>query len=184
VARVFSVRPDRLVTAIDNCGVATFAFPLVAVARAYAILADPGAVTDARVGMAETLTRIRDAMLGAPEMVGGTHERLDTELMRALPGALVVKGGAEGLRGIAILRGARGRPAPAAGMAISIDDGDPTGRASAVAAVEALRQVGVLDDQALRRVERFRRPVTRDPQGRAAAETVARFELAPVAELA
>jgi L-asparaginase II len=184
IARVFAVRPDRLVTAIDNCGVATFAFPLVDVARAYALLAEPGAATDARVGMAETLTRVRDAMLGAPEMIGGTRERLDTELMRAAPGTLVAKGGAEGLRGISILRGARGRPTPAAGLAISIDDGDSAGRAGWVAAVEALRQVGVLDDQALRRLERFRRPVTRDPQGRAAAETVARFELAPVAELA
>jgi L-asparaginase II len=172
------------VTAIDNCGPATFAFPLVEVARAYALLADPGAATDARIGMAESLTRIRDAMLGAPEMVGGTRERLDTELMRALPGALIAKGGAEGLRGIALLRGTRGRPTPAAGMAVSIDDGDPNGRASTVVAVEALRQVGVLDDQSLRRLEAFRRPVVRDPMGRPAAETVARFELAPVAELA
>ena len=184
VARVFGVRPDRLVMADDNCGVATFAFPLVDVARAYALLADPGAATDARVGMAETLTRVRDAMVGSPEMVGGTRERLDTELMRALPGALVAKGGAEGLRGISILRGVRGRPTPAAGMAISIDDGDPSGRASAVVTIEALRQVGALDDAALRRLEAFRRPVVRDPMGRAAAETVARFELAPVAELA
>jgi L-asparaginase II len=184
VARVFGVRPDRLVTAVDDCGVATFAFPLVELARAFALLAEPGAATDARVGMAEALTRVRDAMLAAPEMVGGTRERLDTELMRAVPGALVVKGGAEGLRGVAILRGTRGRPTPAAGMAISIEDGDSAGRAGWVVAVEALRQVGVLDDQALRRLDRFRAPVRRDPHGRPAAETTARFELAPVAELA
>lgn len=184
VARVFGVRPDRLVTAIDNCGVATFVFPLIDVARAYALLADPGAAGDARVGMAESLTRIRDAMLATPEMVGGTRERLDTELMRAVPGGLVAKGGAEGLRGIAVLPGTRGRPAPAAGMAISIDDGDAAGRAGWVVAVEALRQVGALDDPALRRLEPFRRPIARDPHGRPAAETLARFELAPVAELA
>ena len=37
-------RPDRLVTAIDGCGVSTYAFALHEVARAYAMLADPSAV--------------------------------------------------------------------------------------------------------------------------------------------
>lgn len=184
VGRVFGVRPDRLVTAIDSCGVATYAFPLVEVARAFALLADPAASTDARVELAPALTRVRDAILGAPEMVGGTRDELDTALMKALPGALVSKGGAEALRGLAILAGARGRTTPAAGMAISIDDGDPLGRAGRAVAIEALRQVSVLYGAALERLDAYRRPTVSDPHGRQAAETVARFVLAPVAELA
>lgn len=184
VARVFGVRPDRLVSAVDNCGVATFAFPLLEVARAFALLADPTAAADDRVALAPALTRIRDAMLAAPEMVGGTTDRLDTALMKAVPGGLVSKGGAEGLHGVAMLRGTRGRTTPASGMAISIDDGDPLGRAGRAVTIEALRQVGALDDTALRRLDGFRRPATVDPNGRPAAETVARFELAPLVEMA
>ena len=36
--------PDKLRTAIDGCGVETYAFPLREVARAYAMLADPTAI--------------------------------------------------------------------------------------------------------------------------------------------
>jgi hypothetical protein len=50
--------------------------------------------------------------------------------------------------------------------------------------VEALRQVGALDAAALEALDAFRRPRVTDPNGRPAAETIARFELAPVAELA
>jgi len=183
VGQVFGVRPDRLVSAIDSCGVPTYAFSLLEVARAYALLADPAAAVDGRVELAPALTRVRDAMLAAPERVAGTRERLDSALMKAVPGALLAKGGAEGLHGISILRGARGRPTPAAGMAISIEDGDPLGRAGWAVTVEALRQAGALDEAALEQLDAYRRPRVSDPNGRWAAETVARFELAPVAEL-
>ena len=184
VARIFGVRADRLVTAIDGCGVPTYAFPLIDVARAYALLAEPAAAVGARGELAPALTRVRDAMIAAPEMVGGTRERLDTAVMKALPGEIVAKGGSEALRGIAILGRARGRAAPAGGMAIKIEDGDPSGRAGWAVALESLRQVGALDDAVLERLEEYRRPRLVDPLGRTVAETVARFELAPLAELA
>ena len=38
---MFGVRPDKLVTGIDGCGIPTYAFPLREVAEAYAFLADP-----------------------------------------------------------------------------------------------------------------------------------------------
>ena len=44
VARVFETTPERLRTAIDGCGLETYAFPLAAIARAFALLADPEAV--------------------------------------------------------------------------------------------------------------------------------------------
>ncbi len=44
VARAYGTTPERLRTAIDGCGVETFAFPLREVARAFAFLADPSAV--------------------------------------------------------------------------------------------------------------------------------------------
>jgi len=186
VARAFGVTPDGLVTAIDECGVLTYAFPLREVARAYAFLADPEVVLprDPRASLTPWLVLVRDAMLANPEMVGGTRDRLDTSLGKAMPGRLVAKGGAESLRGVAILGGPRGgRYVGPSGLAIKIEDGDGRGRASHVATIEALRQVGVLEGQALRMLARYHRPATTDTHGRTAGEAAAVFELAPIGEL-
>jgi L-asparaginase II len=186
VARAFGVTPDGLVTAIDECGVLTYAFPLREVARAYAFLADPEVVLprDPRASLTPWLVLVRDAMLANPEMVGGTRDRLDTSLGKAMPGRLVAKGGAESLRGVAILGGPRGgRYVGPSGLAIKIEDGDGRGRASHAATIEALRQVGVLEGQALRMLARYHRPATTDTHGRSAGEAAAVFELAPIGEL-
>ncbi len=187
VARAFGTRPGNLRTAIDGCGVETYAFPLREVARAYAMLADPGAVSskDPRAEFAPALLRVRDAMLANPELIGGRHDRLDTSLMKAAPGRLISKSGMEALRGIAILPGPRigTQVDGASGMAIKIEDGDGYDRGTWAASVEALRQVGALDGGAMRALARYHRPVTLDPHGRAAAEAVAEFELVPVGEL-
>jgi L-asparaginase II len=187
VARAFDVPPDRMKTAIDGCGLLTYAFPLRQVARAYALLADPGAVgaKDSRASLAPALTIVRDAMLANPEMIGGTRDRLDTSLMKALPDRIVSKSGMEALRGLAILPGPRttGSDTAATGMAIKIEDGDGYDRGTWAASVEALVQAGVLDGQALRMLARYHRPASMDPHGRLGAEAVAMFELAPLGEL-
>jgi L-asparaginase II len=186
VARAFGVRPDELRTAIDGCGVLTYAFPLREIARAYALLAEPAAAAadDSRRALAPALTIVRDAMLEHPELVGGSRERLDTSAMKALPGRIVSKAGMEALRAIAILPGPRvGGPAGPSGMALKIEDGDGRNRASWAATVEALKQAGVLDGQPLRMLARYHRPVTLDPHGRIGAEAVVDFDLAPVGEL-
>ena len=101
VARIFRVKRVDLITAVDNCGVLTYTFPLASIARAFALLADPeGGANASQASLVAPLTRVRDAMLAAPEMVGGTRDASDTTLMRARPGTLVSKGGAEGLRGM------------------------------------------------------------------------------------
>jgi L-asparaginase II len=157
------------------------------VARAYAMLADPSAVpaNDPRSELAEGLLVVRDAMLAFPEMVGGRHDRLDTSLMKAVPGRLVSKAGMEALRGLAILAGPRtgSHEAGPSGMAVKIEDGDGFDRGTWAASVEALRQAGILDGGALRDLARYHRPVTLDPHGRAAAEAIPDFDLAPVGEL-
>jgi L-asparaginase II len=187
VARAFGTRPDRLVTAIDACGIETFAFPLRELARAYALLADPAAVpaSDSRSALAGALLKVRDAMLANPELVAGTRDRLDTSLMKAAPGMVISKGGAEALRAIAALPGPRpnGVTAGPAGLAIKIEDGDGQGRAGWAVGVEALRQAAILEGQGLRMLSRYHRPTTTDSHGRPAAETIASFELAPVGEL-
>ncbi|HZC32336.1 MAG TPA: asparaginase [Candidatus Bathyarchaeia archaeon] len=209
VARAFGTTPGRLKTGIDGCGVATYAFSLREVARAYALLADPSAAParDARSSLAPALTLVRDAMLANPEMVGGTRDRLDTSLMKAVPGRLVSKGGMEALSALAVLPGRRGPNAgpsagggngsssngaaagptasdvAASGIAIKIEDGGGYERGSWSATVEVLAQAGVLDAQALRVLARYHRPVDLDPHGRVGAEAIPDFELAPLGEL-
>ncbi|HEY3336242.1 MAG TPA: asparaginase [Candidatus Limnocylindrales bacterium] len=185
VAAAFNVRSDRLVTGIDGCGILTYAFPLREVARAFAMLADPAAIPaqDPRTELASDLTTVRDAMRRHPELVAGMRDRLDTSLVKATGGSVVAKSGMEGLRGVAILPGARAEGSAASGMAIKIEDGDGFERGSSAATVEALRQAGVLDAQALRSLARYHRPVDTDPHGRMAGEAVPEFELAPVGEL-
>jgi L-asparaginase II len=85
VAEATGVGPD-LPTAIDGCGVPTFALPLHRMASAFARLAAAGL---------EGSDRIAAAMTAKPELVEG-QGRTATEVMKELPG-VVAKGGAEGL---------------------------------------------------------------------------------------
>ena len=182
VARAFSTSPEVLVMSTDACGVPTYAFPLHEVARAFAMLADPSAIPskDSRSSLADALCRIRDAMLANPEMVAGSRDRLDTSVMKAAPGTIVAKGGAEGLRGFSILAGGRGG---ASGIVIKIEDGGGFERAVSAASIETLRLVGALDPAALRALSRYHRPIARDPRGEPVGEAAPRFDLAPVGEL-
>jgi L-asparaginase II len=184
IGRIFGVKPRDLMAATDNCGVQTYAFPMAAIARAFALLADPEAGADASLAsLVPHLSRVRDAILGAPEMVGGTRGSSDTSLMRARPGLIVAKGGAEGMRGIGLLPGARGRGTAAAGVAIKIEDGDYASRAKRSVSVEALGQLGVLDAGAVDRLSDELRPRSLDPRGVEIATGVAVFQLAPLSEL-
>jgi len=187
VARAYGTTPERLRTAIDGCGVETYAFPLRQVAQAYAMLADPTTLApkDPRRALAPALVIVRDAMLANPEMIGGRHDRLDTSLMKAAHDRVISKAGMEALRGLAILPGPRSgsKGTGASGMAIKIEDGDGYDRGTWAASVEALHQAGVLDGQALRVLARYHKPTILDPHGRVGAEAIVDFQLAPVGEL-
>jgi L-asparaginase II len=91
-------------TAIDGCGVVTFALRLAAMANGFARLAK-----EEVAGGREVV----GAMTGHPELVEGTG-RAATEVMRALPGA-VAKGGAEGLLCVGLPDGT--------GYALKVEDG-------------------------------------------------------------
>ncbi|MEY9876058.1 L-asparaginase II [Streptacidiphilus sp. MAP12-33] len=107
----------------DGCGAPLMAVSLVALARAFRahVLADPG--TPQR--------RVADAMRAHPEYVAGTR-RIDTWLMRAVPGAMA-KMGAESVQAVAL---ADGRA-----LAFKIDDGAKRALGPVLAA--ALRRMGV-----------------------------------------
>ncbi|MEA2025860.1 MAG: asparaginase, partial [Chloroflexota bacterium] len=118
--------------------------------------------------------RVRDAMMGSPDMIGGTYDNLDTELMRRRPGRLVAKAGADGMRAIGLVA-AQGTAA--SGIAIKIEDGDMSRRAIKATSVETLVQAGVLDERDLRVLAGFHHPTVQAPGGGEAATALPRFVL-------
>jgi L-asparaginase II len=166
---------SEIVTGTDGCGAMTFALPLRALALAFARLADPTSVADAPVRGA--LERIRDAMIAHPELVAGERREFDTALMRAAPGRVVAKWGAEGVQGVGLLAESRAQPGRPAGLALKIEDGDRSRRARHVASCEALRQLGVLDADALDRLREYASPQILDPRGNPSGSVRPAFEL-------
>jgi L-asparaginase II len=110
-AEAAEVPEDEIPTAVDGCGVITFALTLERMAHAFS-----------RLPRLEGGDRVAAAMRGRPELIRGPLAT-DTRVMKALPG-WIAKGGAEGLLCAA---GADGL-----GIALKTDDGN--GRALGPAA--------------------------------------------------
>jgi L-asparaginase II len=128
---------------VDGCAAPNFAMPIAAMARCFANLIDPPDSFGDEVKRA--CSRIISAMTNYPELIGGT-ERLDTLLMKAAPGRLVSKVGAEGVWLCGVLPNEK-YPTGLA-IALKIEDGDDK-RARPVVAVDLLRKLGVLSNNDL-----------------------------------
>lgn len=150
VAEFSGAPAEEIALGIDGCGVPVFGMSLRRMALMYARLVQPSATFDSRTR--DACRRITEAMLSHPEMVGGSHERLDTELMHTGRGTLISKVGAEGVYTIGVL------PSPAYpqgfGLALKIEDGEDR-RARPVAVLEALRQLQVLDGEMRRELASY-----------------------------
>jgi L-asparaginase II len=119
VARTSDLAENELETAIDGCGVATFALPLERMALAFA-----------RLERLDGGDRVAAAMRAHPALIRGP-DSVDTNVMRAHEG-WVAKGGAEGLMCAAGPRGL--------GVALKIEDGN--GRAIGPAVAAFLARLG------------------------------------------
>jgi L-asparaginase II len=139
------IAEDRIGTAVDGCGVVCFALPLRNMAQAYARLSSvdwqkrnaeiTGRGPRDETGSASPAAfRIVDAMLRHPELIAG-EGRPCTEMMRAHPGRVITKVGAEGVYSAVLL-------AEGLGVTLKIEDGHGPAAALAIA--------GVLDALGLR----------------------------------
>jgi L-asparaginase II len=143
VSQFSGIKADEIAIGTDGCGVPVFGLSVSAMALMYARLVAPPDDFDAETRAA--CARLTAAMNARPDLVGGTHERFDTEVMRAGRGRLVSKIGAEGIYTAGVLpceRWPKGL-----GLAFKIEDGEDR-RARSTISIEALRQLDVLDEDA------------------------------------
>jgi L-asparaginase II len=153
LARFADAPVDEIKTAVDGCSAPVFGLSVEAMARSYARLAG------ARHAEIEPeLTRAADAVVNAmieyPEMVGGTRDRLDTDLMLVANGEIISKVGAEGAQLLGVKP--NDRDPKGLGIAVKIEDGDIR-RARDPVVIETLRQLGLLDDDQLAALARYAR---------------------------
>lgn len=111
---------------IDGCSIPTYAVPLKSLARGFARMATGVGLGPER---ARAAARLLHACMAEPFVVAGTG-RADVALMRAAPGRIFVKTGAEGVYCAAL-------PELGLGIALKCDDGASRAAEAMVAAVLA-----------------------------------------------
>jgi len=172
VAQFSDVPIEDIAVGTDGCGVPVFGITVKAMALMYARLVSPPPEYDEATKSA--CARIVSAMTTYPELIGGTKDRLDTEIMRAAKGRLISKVGAEGVYTCGVLpcedwpRGL--------GLALKIEDGDDH-RARPTVVIESLRQLGILADESLEAVSRYAFFPVRNRRGDVVGEVTAGFKL-------
>jgi len=172
IAQFSGISLEDIAVGVDGCGAPVFGVTVIGMARMYARLVMPPNDFDESVRAA--CRRITTAMTNHPELIGGSKDRLDTELMRAATGALVSKVGAEGVYTGGVLpceQWPRGL-----GLAVKIEDGDDL-RARPTVVIEALRQLHVLRDASLEDVSRYAFLPIRNRRGDLVGEVTADFDL-------
>ena len=181
VSQFSGLAVEELGYATDNCAAPTFALSVGVVARMFARLVAPAEAWEGAAGGnvrevigAHVARRIVGAMTAHPEMVEGEGE-LDTELMRAAPGRLVSKVGAEGVYAAGVLPCERWPDG--LGLACKLEDGDKGDRARPRLAVEALRQLGILSAHELQSLSRFARQTLHNHRGEEVGEVRPAFQL-------
>jgi L-asparaginase II len=131
---------------VDGCAAPNFAVPVASMAKAFLNLVSPPDTIDVKLRIAAD--RIVSAMVKFPELIGGS-DRLDTMLMQAAPGQIISKVGADGVWLCAVLPCERWPQG--LGIGLKIEDGDDR-RGRPVVAVEILRQLGIIPQDALREI--------------------------------
>ena len=163
---------EDIAVGVDGCAVPVFGMAVCSMALMYARLVNPPAEFDDATS--DACKRIVAAMINYPEIIGGTKDRLDTEMMCAANGRLISKVGAEGVYTVGVLPS--NEWPNGLGLALKVEDGDDF-RARPTAVIEALRQLGVLSAEALKAISQYARLAIRNRRGDVVGEVRPSFEL-------
>jgi L-asparaginase II len=164
VAEAVGLQEHQLAMGIDGCSAPNYAMPLAHLAHGFARLAT--GTRDARFG--ESFAQIADAMTAHPDLVSGTG-RNDLAFMQAGGGDWVTKVGADGVQVVA----SRSR-----GEALALKIADGNKLALFAATVEALEQLGWMDDRQREALRPWRSETIASIQGAPVGERKAVFRLA------
>ena len=172
MAEFSEVAVTDMAVGVDGCAAPIFGITIKAMALAYAKLVSPPESLDKVTR--DACARIVRVMGEYPELIGGTSNRLDTEIMRAAPHRVISKVGAEGVYTAGI------KPCEqwpkGLGLALKIEDGDDI-RARPTVVIESFRQLGVLRDQSLEAVANYAFFPVRNRRGDLTGEITASFAL-------
>lgn len=163
VAEAVGLQEHQLAMGIDGCSAPNYAMPLANLAQGFARLAS--GVADARFG--ECFALLADAMTARPDLVSGTG-RNDLAFMQAGRGDWVTKVGAEGVQVVA----SRSR-----GEALAVKIGDGNKLALYAATVEALDQLGWMDEAQREALRPWRHALIASIKGAPVGERRAVFDL-------
>lgn len=133
------IAENEIAQGIDGCAAPNFAIPVTAMAKSFANLVFP---LNFHPAVQAAASRIMHAMMRHPELIGGS-DRLDTMLMKAAPGKIISKVGADGVWLCGVLPSEK-YPS-GLGIALKVEDGDDF-RGRPVIAIEILRQIEILDE--------------------------------------
>ena len=157
VARWSGVPTDRILRAVDGCGVVVFGLPLDAMARAYAAFAAAVARDD------DIPSRIASAIGTRPFLFGGT-DRFDSLLVEETEGRVISKIGAEGVHTVAVFE-------QGIGFTIKVEDGAT--RAQYPAVLRMLGYLGALPEPMSPRLAEYARTRIRNTRGEVVGELFA-----------
>lgn len=157
IARWGGLAETALGWGVDGCAAAAVATPLRHLATAWAQL---GTSDD------PSMHQIRDAMLAHPDLVAGTG-RLDTIVMQAWQGRVLIKVGAEGVFAASL-------PSLGLGVALKVADGDMRVAAVALVAVfdQLLERLGTTGDFPPDALAPWRAPAIRNTRGQVTGQSV------------
>lgn len=172
VSQFSDIAIEDIAVGVDGCGVPVFGITVKAMAMMYARLVSTPASYENNIK--DACARIVASATKHPELIGGSSDRLDTEIMRAAPGKLISKVGAEGVYTVGVLPSADWPKG--LGIALKIEDGDDL-RARPTVVIESLRQLGILGDESLEAVARYAFFPVRNRRGDVVGEVTADFEL-------
>ena len=176
LSRFADVEYDDIGVAVDGCSAPVFITSIKAMARSYAQLVGIQFTRLQRDGeINDAAQRVVQSFIEYPEMIGGTRNRLDTDLMRAARGQIISKVGAEGVQLLGVLPCER--YPHGLGIALKVEDGDIK-RARDPVVIETLRQLGLLDEAQLAQLAPYAQATIHNHRKLAVGEVRTCFQLA------
>jgi len=146
VAECCGLSSDKLGVGVDGCGVPVFRAPLRAIARGFASFAWPEGNPALEPKRVNAIRKLMRSCLENPEMIAG-DDRICTEAMRAAPGRVIAKTGAEASYGLSFIDAG-------VGVAFKVEDGNM--RALPPIVVEVMLKMGTLSEEETKPLARFR----------------------------